>query len=111
MAYVTKYDLQMMIGLLIPLRMITDSLSLFDVLTKASTTTEKRLKIDLQTVQNSYDKSEIQDVAFIRSEYNIADVLTKMKKKKGLMQAINTSVLGHPIQQWIIQKTGSDSVV
>lgn len=40
----------------------------FDVLTKATTTTEKCLTIDLQTVKSSYDLLDLKDVAYIRSE-------------------------------------------
>ena len=76
----------------------TDSKSLFDVLTSSSTT-EKRLMIDLQTVQDSYNKNIITDVVHIRSLYNISDALTKVKKKSMLLDTLRTSKLSHPVEQ------------
>ena len=103
MAYTIKYDLQIMLNKIIPISMLTDSKSLFDVLTSSSTTTEKRLMIDLQTVQDSYNKNEITDVAHIRSIYNISDALTKVKKESILLDTLRTSKLSHPVEQWIIR--------
>lgn len=58
-AYVIKFDTQMMTEFRIPLCRVTDSLSLFDFLTKAFSTTRGKLKIDLKTVQYSkYDKKK-----------------------------------------------------
>lgn len=49
MPYVTKYELQLISGCCIPLSMLADSLPPFDILTKAATTTRKRLRIDLKS--------------------------------------------------------------
>ncbi len=103
MALVIKHDLQNIMGKVVPLSMFTDSLSLFDVLTRAKVTTERRLMIDLQTVKESYDKKEINHVSFIRSEYNIADALTKVKKDSILLQTLKSGRLDHPVEQWIIR--------
>ena len=78
MKYTIKYDIQSILNKVILLRMLTDSLSLFDVLTKATVTTEKRLMIDLQNVKDSYHNNEIYHVAFILSENTLADPLTKL---------------------------------
>ena len=45
MAFNLRHDIQRMMNIKIPIMMFTDSLSLFDVITKASTTVEKRLMI------------------------------------------------------------------
>lgn len=62
-------------NLYILLLIMTSSLSLFDILTKASSTTEKCLKLDLKSVQSYYETGELQDMSRIRSEYNFADAL------------------------------------
>lgn len=103
MAYTLKFDLQKILGKELPLRMLTDNKSLFDVLTKATSTTEKRLMIDIQTVRDAYRSFEVNDVALVRSEFNIADALTKCKSQSIMIDTIRNGRLDHPIQQWIIR--------
>lgn len=45
--------------------MRTDSLSRFDIVTKASLTTVKKLMIDATNAKSAFDNMELQDVAFI----------------------------------------------
>ena len=56
MSFAIKHDIQTMLGKVIQLQLFTDNLSLFDVLTQAKTTTEKRLMIGLKSVKESYEK-------------------------------------------------------
>ena len=42
-------------------------------------------------------------MAFIRSEFNIADALTKVKVDSILLQTLKTSQLDHPVDQWIVR--------
>lgn len=51
----------------IPMRMLTDSKSLFDVIVKEPTTSEKILAIDLKAIRDSFRRMEISVVGFIRS--------------------------------------------
>lgn len=99
-----------MTGSHISLAMLTDNLSLLDILTNGSSTNEKRLMIYIRTVQSSYNKMEWEDVAGIRSEYIIADTLTKVMKQNILVNAIESSTLLYPKQQWIVRSDKSDSV-
>lgn len=55
MAHVIKFGLQLITGSFMRLTTLTDSPSLFDILTKSFATTEKRLKMYLQNVQSSYE--------------------------------------------------------
>lgn len=103
MAYTIKYNLQAMMRKGIPLTMLTDSLSLFHELTKATVTTEKGLMIDLQNVKESYRNIEINNVAFILSEQNLADTFTKLNNNIQLMTAVRFGTISDPIQQWIIR--------
>lgn len=38
--------------------------------------------IDLKRIKNAYQSNKIDNIAFLRSEFNIADRLTKTKSKK-----------------------------
>jgi hypothetical protein len=55
-AYSLKHDLQTILKRNVDALMYTDSLSLFDVIKKSSTTAEKRLMIDLVVVREAYDR-------------------------------------------------------
>jgi hypothetical protein len=79
-AYSLKHDLQTILKRSVDKLMYTDRLSLFDVITKSSTTAEKRLMIDLVVVREAYDRMEIAQLAFLRTNWNPADALTKVSR-------------------------------
>lgn len=53
MAYILQADLQSILQIDIPIVMLTDSVSFFDVISKATNTIEKRLMIDLQVFKSA----------------------------------------------------------
>lgn len=59
--------------------MMTDTLSLFEDLTKASITTEIRLRID--SVKKRYDTWNFKCFAFMQSVHNIAVGLKEVRMK------------------------------
>lgn len=83
--------------------MIIDSKCLFDVLIKAPCTTKKRLMGDIQTIKYVYQSFEVLDVALVRSEYKIADTLTKNKAPSIMKESLVVGNLDLPIQIWIIR--------
>ena len=87
----------------IPLTILTDSKSLFDVITKSSTTSERRLMIDITAVRNAYNDQELSDVGFIRTKYNPADAFTKLGSCEALNTIIQTGICKLPIEQWVIR--------
>lgn len=78
--------------------MLTDGMSLFDVLTKASLTTEKHLMIGLQAFKDLYKNMEIDHTAYVKSEYNIGDPLTKIRNNSILLRLLSTSMLDHLVR-------------
>ena len=79
--------------------MVTDSLSLFDIITRASITAEKRLMIDLETMKGAYKRREIEKMGFIRTAFNPADALTKAKKCLAMDDILTTGTLLHSVEQ------------
>ena len=57
--------------------------------------------IDIKVVKDSYQRNDIQNIIFIRSEYNSAEALTKIKRCPILDQIFTLSQLDHTIGQWI----------
>lgn len=64
----------------IPITILTDSESLLKIMVKSTTTTKKRLIIDIRAAKEAFKNSEISSIGRIRSEENAADGLTKQKK-------------------------------
>lgn len=105
-AFMLRHDLQTIYRKKIPLHILTDSLQMFDVITKASSTTERRLMIYIEAARESYNREEISNVGLVLSENNIADSLTK--PNKALEKLLATGIDDNPVQQWIIRtKTSS----
>lgn len=55
-AILIQHDLIAVHGFRIPITLLTDAKSLFDVLSKGTSTTEKRLMIDIESTRQSYDE-------------------------------------------------------
>lgn len=75
--------------------MTTDSRSLFDTLTKPTTTNEKRLITALKTVKEYYENWEIDDLSFILSEHKIAVALWNVQHESVLKYTLHNEPLLH----------------
>ncbi len=71
--------------------MFTDSKQLFDFITQASHTTEKRLMIDVAAAREAYYRHEISNVGLIAGEDNIPDCLTKPTSARHSMKFFDQS--------------------
>lgn len=101
-ALILKKDIEDMIQKKIGIRIFTDSKSLFDAITKNSVTTEKSLMIDVQAMREAYERMEVSDLAWIKSEYNPSDALTKVKENAVLNKVLDDNVISRPVEQWVI---------
>lgn len=79
--------------------MFNDSESLFKTILKSTTTTEKRLIIDVEAARESYARKDISEVGWIRSEENPGDGLTKKGTCEMLETFLDTGRRDAPIQQ------------
>eukprot|EP00171_Calliarthron_tuberculosum_P022597 IDg22597t1 len=103
-SFVIRKATEEFLGRVVPLRMYTDSLSLFDSLTTLNTTSEKRLLIDLSMLRESYEKREIADVYWIPGDQNPADGLTKKSPCAALSKLIATNSVDLTPKAWIERK-------
>ena len=104
-SYLLKYDIEQLLQQRIPIQMFTDSKSLFDVIVRASMSSERRLMIDISATREAYERNEIADIGLIGSEHNLADCMTKIMALKQLLHVLSTQKLNHPIEQYVIRKT------
>ena len=77
---------------------------MFDVISKVSRTSEKRIILDMHAVWQAYQAHEILNIGSIRSEDNIADGLTKSKKKAALPNISSTGRHTINFEQWIFRE-------
>ena len=68
----------------LPKTLLTDSKTLFDILTKGSRTSEMLLMLDVAATREGYRNGAISNIGFVRTEENIADVLTKKMSTSAL---------------------------
>ena len=87
----------------LPMHLLTDSKSLFDIISKGSRTNEKRIMVDIYSARQSYQAREISNIGFVRSENNIADGLTKPKMQSALLNLLHTGRHQVKCEQWIIR--------
>ena len=84
--------------------MLTDSKSLFEVITKSSTTTERRLMIDIKAVREAYGSTLISDVGFVRSHNNPADAFTKLGHCPALSYVLEEGKSDFDVEQWVLRQ-------
>lgn len=102
-AFLLRHDTPIMLGTKIPIIILTDSNQVFDVLTRAKYTTEKRLMVDIAAARQAYNERIISNIGLIRSEYNLAGSLTKSDGNKAIINVLQANKLCHPVEQFIIR--------
>lgn len=87
----------------IPLLLLTDSKSLFDVISKGLRTSEKRTMLDLAAAREGFREKVISEIGFARSNYNLAAGLTKSMAQSSLREAVSFGSLTATPEQWFIR--------
>jgi hypothetical protein len=62
------------------------------------------LMIDLIVVRKAYDCIEIAQIAFLRTNWNPADALTKVSRNIYLEIILTTGTTDHPVAQWVVRQ-------
>lgn len=102
-AYALRSQLEQIMQRAVPLQLLTDSKSLFDIISKGSRTSEKRIMLDIHAARQAYKSREISIIGSVRSSDNMADVLTKGKIQKALLELIWTGKHSVNVEQWILR--------
>ncbi len=63
----------------VPMLLLKDSKSLFDMISEGSRTWEKRIMLDIHPTGESFQKKDTSNIRFVKSNNNLADCLTKQK--------------------------------
>lgn len=91
-AFVLRHDLERILGKDLRLMMFTDSKQLFDVITKSSHASEKRLMIEITAARQVYERHEISNVGLVAGTENPADELTKPGRCTPLETLMKTGI-------------------
>jgi hypothetical protein len=100
LSYTLQYDIRRMTGFKPPIHLRTDSLAVFDAITKNTTAKDHRLLIDIAQLRQLWHRREVAQLAFIRSKWNIADTLTK-RDSPNLSRILKSGRDQAPLEQWI----------
>ena len=87
----------------VPVHLLTDSKSLFNIISKGSRTSEKRIMLDVHATREGYKSKETSNIGFVRSSENPADGLTKQKMQKSLFNVLKTGKHSINCEQWILR--------
>jgi Reverse transcriptase (RNA-dependent DNA polymerase) len=101
MAVMLKHDIERMLDRTIPIQVFADSLSLFDVITRSTTTVGKRLMMDIAAAKEAYKKGTLDTNGFIRARFNPADAFTKIGRCQALEDILTKGEINNPIEQWV----------
>ena len=80
-AFSLKKTVELALKRNVHLHLLTDSKSLFDIISKGSRMNEKRLMLDIHAAREGYKAYDIISKGFVRSEHKITDGLTKCMKQ------------------------------
>ena len=102
-AYVAAHMLSEIFGRQIPIDIFIDSRTLFNVVAKNGSTTEKRIQIDVHALRESHKKNELRYIAWIPGAKNVADGLTKgiVKDNHPLWKMLIENRLDLNSQEWV----------
>ena len=99
--FVIRHDLEAILNQKISLTMFTDSEQLFDVLTTAAHTTEKRLMVEIMAAREAYSRFEISNVSLVSGNSNTADGLMKPRIFAPLDELLHRRVVSTNVEKWI----------
>lgn len=91
------------------LRHFTDSKYLFDIISKGSRTSAKRLMLDVGGSRQRFKMGDISNIGFVRCESNVADGFTNLMSQASLRNVLVSGMHIPTAYQWIIRQE-SDSV-
>lgn len=99
-----RHDLKILLRVPIPLLMLTDSKQVFDILTRRRYTSSKPLMIYIESIWETYDSSEISNIALMNAEYNATDTLTKLNRNYSLWLLLSSDRIYHTIEQFVVRE-------
>jgi hypothetical protein len=108
-AFTLREELKRLLGKHVPMLMLTDSAGLFDAITRHNRTSEGRLMLDIYAARESYRNREMDNIALIRSQHNIADAMTKVRGNSALLDLLRAHRIEHPVARYVLNPEARSS--
>ena len=102
-AIVIQHDMEKMLKRKFKIKLLTDSETVFKVVIRNASTTERRLMIDIKAAREAYNEGTINDVIWIRRDYNLADAMTKYKIQPQLVEFLQTGKVKYEEEQSVLR--------
>ena len=102
-AFAVRQKLQQIRGLLAPLHLMTDSKCLYDVLSKNTRISKRRLMIDVASAREANQARAVDNIGFVWSGFDLTDSLNKSHKQAALHELLATARHEPTTAQWIIR--------
>lgn len=106
-AYILKYDLERMLGMKIPITILTIRES-FQNYGQIYYYHRKRLMIDVRAAREAFENGEISNIGWIGSTENATDGLTKLKQCVAVETLLASGIINTQVKQWIEVDTTSE---
>ncbi len=103
-AFALRSQIKLALERPVPMHLLTDSKSLFDIISKGSRTSENRIVLGIHSARQACQAQEISNIGFVRSDDKIADGLTKQKMQGALLNLLQTAEHNVVCEQWILRK-------
>eukprot|EP00173_Palmaria_palmata_P005180 Plantae.Rhodophyta-Palmaria_palmata.ctg8631.p2 GENE.Plantae.Rhodophyta-Palmaria_palmata.ctg8631~~Plantae.Rhodophyta-Palmaria_palmata.ctg8631.p2 ORF type:complete len:164 (+),score=4.93 Plantae.Rhodophyta-Palmaria_palmata.ctg8631:229-720(+) len=111
-AYMLRNAVSEVLGRRVSLFAFTDISSLFQVIAKSNPVREKRLLIDAAILKDAYSSGSLDNLCFIRTEFNPADPLSKdVADETFLLGLLHDGRLEHDVAEFIIEDTSLPDAV
>ena len=85
------------------MHLFTDSKSLFDIMSKGSSASEKRITLDIHAARQGHKEQKTSNIGFARSSANLAGGLPKHKMRNGLVEMLKKDTHIAQCEQMILR--------
>lgn len=106
-ALLIHHHQKMLLGRNVPLKCLTHSSSLYKIIIRSTTTTERRLMIELQGARESFDRRGVTEISWIERDRNLSDALTKATPCHTMDLFLQTQCLQYETLQWVLHGASS----
>lgn len=97
-AILIQHDLQGSLNKKVKIKILTDSTTLFNLMIRNASTTEKRLMIDIKATTEAYNNDNIDSMIWIRRKFNLVDAMAKSEINNDLVQAMDNRTIHFEIE-------------